>query len=294
MRLGILTGGGDCPGLNAVIRSAVRSGTLLHGHEFVGYRNGWRGVLEGDDYPLPVEAVRGILHRGGTLVGGRSRNRRDRQGRDRQGRDRQRRDRGDGDRPVCNVLWLNPCVRIPEAALAIHVVAVRGPGHHAKGPIPGVLVTAGWRRVGLDRRGGLGGASPPDGRRRRRDDDVEANQGSRFVAALRHERALLASVLSWFERRCSTRVRMLELLIEGSAISPPRSMPRRDGSHLAATGQRHPTREAGTRPRGYAVRTAAPRSPTRRPQSRTTSATTGRWSDASRAPLATRTSRRAT
>jgi ATP-dependent phosphofructokinase / diphosphate-dependent phosphofructokinase len=69
MRLGILTGGGDCPGLNAVIRSAVRSGTVLHGHEFVGYRNGWRGVLEADVRPLPVEAVRGILHRGGTILG---------------------------------------------------------------------------------------------------------------------------------------------------------------------------------------------------------------------------------
>jgi ATP-dependent phosphofructokinase / diphosphate-dependent phosphofructokinase len=69
MRLGILTGGGDCPGLNAVIRSAVRSGTLLHGHEFVGYRNGWRGVLDGEVRPLPVEAVRGILHRGGTILG---------------------------------------------------------------------------------------------------------------------------------------------------------------------------------------------------------------------------------
>jgi 6-phosphofructokinase 1 len=69
MRLGVLTGGGDCPGLNAVIRSAVRSGSSLHRHEFVGYRDGWRGVVEGDSVGLGPEAVRGILHRGGTILG---------------------------------------------------------------------------------------------------------------------------------------------------------------------------------------------------------------------------------
>ena len=69
MRLGVLTGGGDCPGLNAVIRSAVRSGSSVHRHEFVGYRDGWRGVVEGDDVGLGPEAVRGILHRGGTILG---------------------------------------------------------------------------------------------------------------------------------------------------------------------------------------------------------------------------------
>ena len=69
MRLGVLTGGGDCPGLNAVIRSAVRSGSSVHRHEFVGYRDGWRGVVEGDSVGLGPGAVRGILHRGGTILG---------------------------------------------------------------------------------------------------------------------------------------------------------------------------------------------------------------------------------
>jgi phosphofructokinase-like protein len=69
MRLGILTGGGDCPGLNAVIRSSVRSGSSLHQHEFIGYRDGWRGVIDGDAVELRPETVRGILHRGGTILG---------------------------------------------------------------------------------------------------------------------------------------------------------------------------------------------------------------------------------
>ncbi len=69
MRLGILTGGGDCPGLNAVIRAAVRKGVETHGHSFVGFRDGWRGVLEDDAFELTVPGVRGILHRGGTILG---------------------------------------------------------------------------------------------------------------------------------------------------------------------------------------------------------------------------------
>ncbi len=69
MRIGILTGGGDCPGLNAVIRAAVRKGTEVHGHGFVGYRDGWRGPLEGLTRPLGVPEVRGILPRGGTILG---------------------------------------------------------------------------------------------------------------------------------------------------------------------------------------------------------------------------------
>ena len=51
MRIGVLTGGGDCPGLNAVIRAVVRKGVTEYGHEFVGFRDGWRGPLEGDDRP---------------------------------------------------------------------------------------------------------------------------------------------------------------------------------------------------------------------------------------------------
>src|SRR5215213_3658596 len=69
MRVGMLTGGGDCPGLNAVIRGAVRKGVKEHGHEFVGFRDGWRGPLENVTTPLGVGEVRGILPRGGTVLG---------------------------------------------------------------------------------------------------------------------------------------------------------------------------------------------------------------------------------
>jgi 6-phosphofructokinase 1 len=69
MRIGVLTGGGDCPGLNAVIRAVVRKGAGVQGHEFVGYRDGWRGPLEDDRRPLGVPEVRGILPRGGTILG---------------------------------------------------------------------------------------------------------------------------------------------------------------------------------------------------------------------------------
>ena len=69
MRVGVLTGGGDCPGLNAVIRAIVRTGVAEYGYEFTGFRDGWRGPLEGDTMPLDVEAVRGILPRGGTILG---------------------------------------------------------------------------------------------------------------------------------------------------------------------------------------------------------------------------------
>jgi phosphofructokinase-like protein len=69
MRIGILTGGGDCPGLNAVIRAVVRKGVDEHDDEIVGFRDGWRGVLEADTMPLGLAAVRGILPRGGTILG---------------------------------------------------------------------------------------------------------------------------------------------------------------------------------------------------------------------------------
>ena len=69
MRVGVLTGGGDCPGLNAVIRAVVRRGVQECGLEFVGFRDGWRGPLEADTVPLDVHAVRGILPRGGTILG---------------------------------------------------------------------------------------------------------------------------------------------------------------------------------------------------------------------------------
>jgi phosphofructokinase-like protein len=69
MRIGVLTGGGDCPGLNAVIRGAVRKGTETYGHTFLGFRDGWKGPLEGLTMPLDVSVTRGILPRGGTILG---------------------------------------------------------------------------------------------------------------------------------------------------------------------------------------------------------------------------------
>jgi 6-phosphofructokinase 1 len=69
MRIGVLTGGGDCPGLNAVIRAAVRKGSQIYGHDFVGFRDGWKGPLDNLTMPLDVAATRGILPRGGTILG---------------------------------------------------------------------------------------------------------------------------------------------------------------------------------------------------------------------------------
>ncbi len=69
MRVGILTGGGDCPGLNAVIRGAVRRGLRQGDHEFVGFRFGWAGAIEGNTVDLTLQATSGILPRGGTILG---------------------------------------------------------------------------------------------------------------------------------------------------------------------------------------------------------------------------------
>ena len=69
MRVGVLTGGGDCPGLNAVIRAVVRKGVTEYGYEFLGFRDGWKGPLEGLTTELGIEQVRGILPRGGTILG---------------------------------------------------------------------------------------------------------------------------------------------------------------------------------------------------------------------------------
>jgi phosphofructokinase-like protein len=69
MRIGILTGGGDCPGLNAVIRAVVRKGIDEYGDEIIGFRDGWRGVLDGDTVEMNLRAIRGILPRGGTVLG---------------------------------------------------------------------------------------------------------------------------------------------------------------------------------------------------------------------------------
>ncbi|AIG78189.1 6-phosphofructokinase [Amycolatopsis japonica] len=68
MRVGVLTGGGDCPGLNAVIRGVVRKGIEVHGWDIVGFRNGWNGPLTGDSRPLGLNDVEDILTRGGTIL----------------------------------------------------------------------------------------------------------------------------------------------------------------------------------------------------------------------------------
>src|SRR5437773_6178363 len=68
MRIGILTGGGDCPGLNAVIRAAVRKGRFHYDDTFVGFLEGWRGLVEDKSMPLDLHAVAGILPRGGTIL----------------------------------------------------------------------------------------------------------------------------------------------------------------------------------------------------------------------------------
>ena len=68
MKIGMLTGGGDCPGLNAVIRAVVRKGIFTYEDEFVGFMEGWRGVIENTSIPLDLDAVGGILPRGGTIL----------------------------------------------------------------------------------------------------------------------------------------------------------------------------------------------------------------------------------
>ena len=69
MRIGVLTGGGDCPGLNAVIRAVTRKGIEAHGWEIVGFRNGWLGPIEGKSKPIGLDQVEDILTRGGTILG---------------------------------------------------------------------------------------------------------------------------------------------------------------------------------------------------------------------------------
>ncbi len=68
MRIGMLTGGGDCPGLNAVIRAVVRKGIWHYGDEFVGFLEGWKGVLEDRTMALNLETTSGILQKGGTIL----------------------------------------------------------------------------------------------------------------------------------------------------------------------------------------------------------------------------------
>ena len=68
MRVALLTGGGDCPGLNAVIYAAVRKGIQTYGDEFIGFLNGWRGVLDNNFIPLTLENTDGIQLKGGTIL----------------------------------------------------------------------------------------------------------------------------------------------------------------------------------------------------------------------------------
>jgi len=68
MRIGVLTGGGDCPGLNAVIRAVTRKGIEAYGHEIVGFRDGWRGPMQGLIQPLSLADVEHILPLGGTIL----------------------------------------------------------------------------------------------------------------------------------------------------------------------------------------------------------------------------------
>lgn len=69
MKIGILTSGGDCPGLNAVIRGSVLKGERVHDAEFVGIRNGWRGLVQGEFMTLDRHSVRGLSRQGGTILG---------------------------------------------------------------------------------------------------------------------------------------------------------------------------------------------------------------------------------
>ncbi|HEX8538534.1 MAG TPA: 6-phosphofructokinase, partial [Cystobacter sp.] len=68
MKVAVLTGGGDCPGLNAVIRAVVRRASA-HGFEMMGLRDGWKGLLDDNHFRLTRETTSGILHRGGTILG---------------------------------------------------------------------------------------------------------------------------------------------------------------------------------------------------------------------------------
>ena len=68
MKIGVLTGGGDCPGLNAVIRAIVRKGAFHYEDGFVGFMEGWRGLLEDKTMELDLSSVGGILPRGGTIL----------------------------------------------------------------------------------------------------------------------------------------------------------------------------------------------------------------------------------
>src|SRR5664279_5889452 len=69
LRVGLLTSGGDCPGLNAAIRSVVRKAEAVYGDEILGFSDGWKGVMKGEWRSLTIEVCRGLLPLGGTILG---------------------------------------------------------------------------------------------------------------------------------------------------------------------------------------------------------------------------------
>src|SRR5918996_3830789 len=69
MRVAMLTGGGDCPGLNAVMRAVARKGEAVYGDDLIGFRDGWKGPLEGISEPVSIQTFRGTLPRGGNVLG---------------------------------------------------------------------------------------------------------------------------------------------------------------------------------------------------------------------------------
>ena len=68
-RIGVLTGGGDCPGLNAVLRGIIKTSILKFGYEVIGFRDGYRGLVNDDFVKLNLSDATGILDKGGTIIG---------------------------------------------------------------------------------------------------------------------------------------------------------------------------------------------------------------------------------
>ncbi|MGD2066622.1 MAG: 6-phosphofructokinase, partial [Candidatus Bathyarchaeota archaeon] len=69
MKVGVLSGGGDAPGINAVIRAVVRKGIRNYGYTIIGVKDGWRGLIENAFMPLDLDAISGLLPRGGSILG---------------------------------------------------------------------------------------------------------------------------------------------------------------------------------------------------------------------------------
>ena len=69
MKVGVLTGGGDAPGINAVIRAVIKKGIQNYGYEIIGIKDGWSGLLTGEHEHLELKAAQGLLQRGGSVLG---------------------------------------------------------------------------------------------------------------------------------------------------------------------------------------------------------------------------------